>query len=242
RRHTASTDTHHDFSGDTLNKQWPSYSLVAVSEQDLSNLESDINNAEDSTSNCVLITTPNFSHGTLRNIHDHHIRLRNENDEIHPTLFIRLPGKGVLVVDLQVMTDTPQNVVGVLHCGYDDADLYCANLDLGNMSFIDYKEEAQNLWSGDDPYGNKRYFSKEPNLSASSSGEQHHAWYSNVEMGGPMQELLEPGWVDMRKGESRLHKAGGWFNSPDPWHETRRELAHRSNIADIHHLRPLLIE
>jgi len=26
----------------------------------------------------------------------------------------------------------------------------------------------------------------------------------------------------MDEGQSRLHRAGGWFNAPDPWHEIRR--------------------
>lgn len=27
----------------------------------------------------------------------------------------------------------------------------------------------------------------------------------------------------MEEGESRLHRAGGWFNFPDPWYEIRRQ-------------------
>ncbi|KAI4726031.1 hypothetical protein E4T49_06206 [Aureobasidium sp. EXF-10728] len=226
-------DTHHNSPNDTLNKQWPIYSLVAFSDPDLQTLETDINKAEDSTGNSVLITAPDFSHGTLRDIYNHHIRLRNENHEIHPTLFIVVDQrdyreKGVLVVDLQVMTETSQTVVGVLRCGYDDADLYCANLDIGNMSFMDYKEEEQSLWGGENPYENKRYFGKEePNVSALSSGNQHYAWYSNVEKAGPIHGLLEPGWEHMQQGESRLHRAGGWFNAPDPWQQIRREFPFR---------------
>ncbi|KAH0037944.1 hypothetical protein KCU78_g1585, partial [Aureobasidium melanogenum] len=221
-------DSHHNRASDTLSGQWPIYSLVTSNERCLKELESDINKAEDSTSNSLLITKPDSSNGTLRDVYDHHIRFRDENDMIHPTLFIAVDqrdyqAKGVLVVDLQVATDTSQTVIGVLRCGYEDADLYCANLDIGNMSFIDYKEEEQRLWGGEDPYENKRYFSKDATSPAPPLGKQHYAWYSNVEMAGPIQELLEPGWVDMDEGQSRLHRAGGWYNFPDPWHEIRRQ-------------------
>ncbi|KEQ63694.1 uncharacterized protein M437DRAFT_46221, partial [Aureobasidium melanogenum CBS 110374] len=221
-------DSYHNRAGDTLSGQWPIYSLVAFDEPSLKQVETDINEAEDSTSNSILMTEPDLSNSTLRDVYDHHIRLRDENDKIHHTLSIAVDqsdyqANGVLVVDLKVMTDTSQTVIGVLRCGYDDADLYCANLDIGNMSFIDYKKEEQRLWGGDDPYENQRYFSRDAASPAPPSDEQHYAWYSNVEMGGPIQDLLEPGWIDMIEGESRLHRVGGWFNFPDPWHEIRRQ-------------------
>lgn len=31
----------------------------------------------------------------------------------------------------------------------------------------------------------------------------------------------------MEAGESRLHRAGGWSNFPDPWHEIRRQFPFR---------------
>lgn len=31
----------------------------------------------------------------------------------------------------------------------------------------------------------------------------------------------------MKEGESRLHRAGGWFSAPDPWHEIRRRFPFR---------------
>ncbi|KAG9520883.1 hypothetical protein KCU93_g7560, partial [Aureobasidium melanogenum] len=193
-------DSYYNRAGDTLSKQWPVYSLVAFDERDFKELEREINEAEDSTGNSVLITKSDFSNGTLRDVYDHHIRLRDENHEIHPTLFVAVDQrdyqtKGVLVVDLRVLTDTCQTVIGVLRCGYDDADLYCANLDIANVSFIDYKEEEQRLWDGDDPYENKRYFSKDATSQPPPSSKQHYAWYSNVRMAGPIQELLEPGWI-----------------------------------------------
>lgn len=181
-------DSNQNRADDTLSKHWPVYSLVAFDEQDLKELESDINEAEDSTTNSILITKPDFSSNTLRDVYDHHLRLRDENDKIHPTLFVAVDQrdyqeKGVLVVDLQVTTHTSQTVIGVLHCGYDDADLYCANLDIANMSFFDYKEEEQRLWCGDDPYENPRYFGRDAASPAPPSGKQHYAWYSNVETG-----------------------------------------------------------
>ena len=166
-------DPRHGQFADTLGKQWPIYTLVAFDDQELQQLESDINKAEDSTGQSVLITTPNLSNRTLRDIYEHRLQLREKDDKIHPTLFSvaeqkDYQTKGVLVIDLQVMTDTSQNVIGVLRCGYDDADLYCANLDIGNVDFIDYKEEEQRLWGGDNPYENQRYFSKDSSLPAAS--------------------------------------------------------------------------
>ena len=31
----------------------------------------------------------------------------------------------------------------------------------------------------------------------------------------------------MKEGEPRLHRAGGWFNARDPWHEIRRRFPFR---------------
>lgn len=31
----------------------------------------------------------------------------------------------------------------------------------------------------------------------------------------------------MEEGESRLHRAGGWFNSTEPWYEIRRQFPYR---------------
>ncbi|KAI5237581.1 hypothetical protein E4T42_09180 [Aureobasidium subglaciale] len=190
-------DPHPGPFGETLGKHWPIYSLIAYDDNDPAKLESDINSAEDSTHHSVIITTPDFSSGTLRDIYEHHIRYRDKNNGIHPSLFIVIDqrdyqSKGVLLVDLQVMTDTCQSVIGVLRCNYSDADLYCANLDIGNMIFIDYKEEEQDLWGGEDPYENTRFFSKDPK-QVKHTGKQHYAWYSNIEKPGPMQELAEPG-------------------------------------------------
>ena len=175
-------------SSDTLDKRWPIYPMVAFDEQELEQLEHDVNKAEDSTDCSILITRPDFSGSTLRDVYEHHMHLRNERQDIHPSLFIAVDqkgykSKGVLIVDLQVMIEHGQSVIGVLRCGYDDADLYCANLDIGNMSFIDYKEEEQRLRHGDNPYENHRYFPKEPDQPAPPSGTFHYAWYSNVEMG-----------------------------------------------------------
>ncbi|KAI4763161.1 hypothetical protein E4T52_04750 [Aureobasidium sp. EXF-3400] len=149
-------DSHQDRSGIISSKQWPIYSMVEFNDHELEKLESDINKAEDSTGQSVLITEPNSPGTTLLEIYERHIQLRDENKDIHPSLFIVVDKadyltKGVLVIDLQVPTDSVRNVIGVLRCGYDEADLYCANLDIGNMSFIDYKEEEQRLWNGDNP-------------------------------------------------------------------------------------------
>jgi len=180
----------HDSSpfSNTLDKRWPIYCMVAFDNQELRQLENDINKAEDSTDQSILIARPNLSGSTLRDVYEHHIQLRDEHKEIHPSLFIAVDQKnyrigGVLIVDLQVMTEHGQSVIGVLRCGCDDADLYCANLDMSNMSFIDYKEEEQRLWHGSNPYENSRYFSKQQTPLAQPSGTLHYAWYSNVEMG-----------------------------------------------------------
>lgn len=73
-----------------------------------------------------------------------------------------------------------RNVIGVLRCAYSEADLYCANLDIGNMSFTDYKEEEKELWDGGDPYANKRYFPKDASLHALAEHKWHYAWYTDT--------------------------------------------------------------
>jgi hypothetical protein len=178
-------DSHQDRSGIISSKQWPIYSMIEFSSHELEKLESDVNKAEDSTHQSVMITTPDLFGKTLLDIYEHHIQLRDENKDIHPSLFIVVDKadyqtKGVLVVDLQVPTDSVRNVIGVLRCAYSEADLYCANLDIGNMSFIDYKEEEKELWDGDDPYANKRYFPNDASLPALAGHKWHYAWYTNT--------------------------------------------------------------
>lgn len=172
----------------TLDKRWSIYPMVAFNESELKQLENDINKAEDSTDQSVLITQPDLFGSTLRNVYERQVRLRNEHTDIHPSLFIAVDQKeyqtqGVIIVDLQVLIEHGQSVIGVLRCAYDDADLYYANLDIGNMSFIDYKEEEHRLWHGDNPYENQRYFPNEPDQPAQPLDTFHYAWYSNVEMG-----------------------------------------------------------
>ena len=240
-------DSHQDRSGIISSKQCPIYSMVEFDDHELKQLGSDINEAEDSTGQSVLITKPNSSGRTLLGVYEHHIQLRCQNKQIHPSLFIVVDKadyltKGVLVVDLQVPTDSVRNVIGVLRCGYDEADLYCANLDIGNMSFIDYKEEEQRLWNGDDPYANKRYFPNDAGLPALPSHKPQYAWYTNTErcmsvvwhrvrdtkangVVGGIESRLEPDYLN--EDPNRLHGVYGYYNSPDPWLEIRRRFPFR---------------
>jgi hypothetical protein len=63
----------------------------------------------------------------------------------------------VLFLNLQVVNDRDQSVVGVCRCGVDMANSIAANLEVGNMDWMDFKEDEEHEWGGEDPYTNSRY-------------------------------------------------------------------------------------
>jgi hypothetical protein len=89
-------------------------------------LQKSINSAELSTVRSKLAPKPDFSNRSLRDVYDHHIRLRNEDDTIYLLYFIvadslNPPDDGVSIMLLNSST-YEEDVIGVSRCGVDMAD------------------------------------------------------------------------------------------------------------------------
>ncbi|QIX01354.1 hypothetical protein AMS68_006871 [Peltaster fructicola] len=185
-------------------KKYAVYTLTDVDEQQL--LEAI--NCEDSTENSEFAPRHKFS--TLREVYDYHLELRKE--AYHPLFFIvadQVDPESVLVVHLDCDVDEDDRI-GVGRCAVGMADSWGANLDIGNMDWMDLKEEEQNSWGGDDPY------------EAVESVSQHRfGWYSLVEKAVPLNNRLEPGWLD--KQETITQMLGNYYQSSDPWIDIRSE-------------------
>lgn len=144
------------------------YSLIALDNEGLKIMLRDLNSGDMTTKNCLLAPQANFAGRSLRDIYDYHLRVRDEDETIHPHYFIVADQNdwntnGVLMVNLQVGRDVEDEwVVGVGRCGADMADCVGANLDIANVDWIDYKEQEQEEWGGENPYKNQRYFKNDP--------------------------------------------------------------------------------
>ena len=107
-----------------------------------------------------------YPNKSVREIYDHHVRAREDDDSIHPFLFIvadqpDFTKNGVLIVDLAVQADQvePNRVVGVTRCsvgGDEGAESICVNLDTANCEWTDVKYAEMRNWGGEDPCRNRR--------------------------------------------------------------------------------------
>ncbi|THZ34048.1 hypothetical protein D6C88_10497 [Aureobasidium pullulans] len=126
-----------------------------------------------------------FQPRTLREAFDHHSRVRDEDETIHPYFFIAVEKESsdsVLVVYLKAPGADGHHVVGVNRCAMWEADLVGANLDVGNIDWIEYKEAEEEKFGSESPYTNPRYFSRDPRVpredDSTTSENCVYAWFS----------------------------------------------------------------
>lgn len=133
-----------------------------------------------------------FQGSTVRDIYDYHLRARDEDDNIHPSLFIvadqaDFMRDGVLVVNLAISTEEedPSHVIGLVRCSVsgdeDGAESMCVNLDTANLDWIEVKWAEWRRRGGEKPSENRRYF---PTGSTGSSPETstQFVWYSLIRL------------------------------------------------------------
>lgn len=182
---------------DTLNGlgryKFAIYTTASLDSTSLHQLEASINSAELSTHNSKLAPEPSKS--SLRDVYDYHLALRDRDDTIHPLYFIvadraDLPDAGVLVVHLNCGIDNEDDVVGVARCGVDMADSHGANIDIGNIDWLDIKEEEADSWGGDTPYADRPEGDAQPPLPPTKSRPVTYGWYSLVQKGESLQMIL----------------------------------------------------
>ncbi|KAK4984652.1 hypothetical protein LTR28_002282, partial [Elasticomyces elasticus] len=212
-----------------------------------------------STKRSRLAPEADFSNRSLRDVYDCHIRIRDENETVHPLYFIvadqvGLPGSGVLVIHLNCSRDEA-DVVGVGRCGVDMADSWGANIDIGNQDWLDLKEAEADEWGGEDPYedsegdegdggADSEATAPGPNASTPTSSsignaKPRYGWYSLVQKAVPINSMLEPNWLQMKAGQSRFQMLGNYFSSADPWLDIRQ--MHPRNCLDRHEIHRKLV-
>ncbi|KAG9660984.1 hypothetical protein KCU81_g9903, partial [Aureobasidium melanogenum] len=97
-----------------------------------------------------------------------------------------------------------------------------ANLDVGNISWIEYKEAEQEKFGSESPYTNKRYFSRDPREPKDTDSHTSvYAWFSIVSRPLRFISILEPGWARLPQDERRFVQPANVERFDDPWSEIR---------------------
>ena len=164
------------------------YALTQLNQQQLQNLQTDLNSAEESTGGCKLAPQPDFSGRLLRDVYDYHIRIRDEDQSVHPLYFIVADqadwtNKGILAIDLACNFDGEEDRVGVGRCSVDMAESWGANLNIGNLDWMDLKEQEERDWGGEDPYADY------PTAEQYGVEKLKFGWYSLAEKGECLLQL-----------------------------------------------------
>jgi hypothetical protein len=68
----------------------------------------------------------------------------------------------LLFINLVAVTEQRDSFVGVCRCDLETATQIKANLEVGNMDWVDYKEMEQEDFGGENVYGNERYYPVDP--------------------------------------------------------------------------------
>lgn len=125
-----------------------------------------------------------FQGRTLREAFDHYVRVRDGDETVHPDFFVVFEKKSsdsVLVVYLKAPGADGEFTVGVSRCVIGEANLMSANLDVGNIDWIEYKEAEEEKFGAESPYTNKRYFARDPREpKTTDSHTTAYAWFSIV--------------------------------------------------------------
>jgi hypothetical protein len=162
------------------------YSLADLSLEERQKLIERLHEDDAGPHNCRLSSGDRLAQ-SLREVYDYHIRARDQDKTIHPYFFVVVEQStphDLLVVYLKASRSDGKRVVGVCRCGVGEADLMGANLDVGNIDWIEYKEAEQEKFGGDSPYTNPRYFLKDPRTlkqdDTSAPATIAYAWFSLV--------------------------------------------------------------
>lgn len=168
------------------------YPLVGLSQEETAELLQSLHQDEIGPHACRVVEE--FQARSLREAFDYHIRVRDEDKAIHPYFFVAVETaspKSVLVVYLRAPGADGNHIIGVSRCATSEADLMGANLDVGNIGWIEYKEAEEADFEGQNPYGNSRYLSRDPTRSRDKASSAYmrcvYAWFSLV----PRRECID---------------------------------------------------
>lgn len=167
------------------------YTLLDLTPEQLAQATQELNDNDNNAGpgNCQLAPEAQLPGKTMRDVFEHHIQTRdkeNNREIFHPFYFIVIDQKdwmnrGVLFINLEAVNGRNQKVVGLCRCGIDMANSIAANLEIVNMDWLDFKEQEQDEWDGENPYENPRYH--EPGSKESASNNLKYAWYTSVVKG-----------------------------------------------------------
>jgi hypothetical protein len=140
------------------------YTTLPLENLQLQQLERDLRDADNISNTVVtqLASQPHFN--SVLDIYDHHLNISKQDTPQHnPSSFIVADqddwkDKGLLFVNLTASTEQRESFVGICRCDLEIATQIKANLEVGNMDWVDYKEMERDGFGGEDPYGNWRYY------------------------------------------------------------------------------------
>ncbi|KAI1081877.1 hypothetical protein F5B20DRAFT_36409 [Whalleya microplaca] len=219
------------------------YSILPLDKSTLDILVNRLNAAEGiNLGTCKLAPKHDFANHALRDIYDYHLRLRDQDNSIHPLYFIvaisaDYDNDGVLVVHLNTGQEEQQDRADKARCSVDWAASWGLNLDIGNMDWEDLKEEEEGEW-GDRamPWTPEKHQPKQP---FTEPPRFQYACFSLVEKALDLPDQLEPNWLDTPVEHRRIIMGGNYSSITDglseivrlfPWFckshpETHRQLA-----------------
>jgi len=145
------------------------YTTLPLETSQLQQLEQDLRDADDILSADVAHISPQPHFNTVLDIYNHHIDTAQQDDTSphDPSYFIvadheNWNEKGLLFVNLVAVTEQRDSFVGVCRCDLETATQIKANLEVGNMDWVDYKEMEMEGFDGENPYKNPRYYPADP--------------------------------------------------------------------------------
>jgi hypothetical protein len=153
--------------GDYATRKIAIYTTLSLDATQLKQLEQDLRDADDISDTPVTQLAPQPFSENLLDIYNHHLQMDSQDSPYHPRCFIVADQndwkeKGVLFVNLAADTEQRESFVGVCRCDLEMATQIEANLDIGNMDWVDYKEMEENDFGGENPYKNPRYYPLDP--------------------------------------------------------------------------------
>lgn len=150
--------------GDFEDRKIAIYTTLSPESSQLQQLEQDLRDANDISDEHVAQLAHQQHFNTLLDIYNHHIDLSKQGSSQHdPRYFIvqdqgNWKENGVLFVNLIADTEQRESFVGVCRCDLEIATHIKANLEIGNMDWVDYKEMEQEEFGGENVYENLRYY------------------------------------------------------------------------------------
>ncbi|KAI8960704.1 hypothetical protein F5Y11DRAFT_328861 [Daldinia sp. FL1419] len=211
-RTAPNSDRHRATSGEDYTQAV--YSLTPLDKSELDNLVSRLNSAENiEPGTCKLAPIYDFANQPLRAVYDYHLQLRDQDHAIHPLYFIVAIDAdyiedGVLVVHLDTDQDEEDNRVDKARCSVDWAASWGMNIDIGNTSWEDLKQDESEEW------GERAMpwtpASREPTIPEAGQPQLQYAFYSTVKKSIDLPELLEPKYFNTPAAYRRTTLGGNY--------------------------------